>query len=61
LIGALSPARIAESDAEFNLGKASAIVQFTKPGVSITMNGSVFNTDKVRMDRESGSFLFSGD
>ena len=40
---------------------AFAIAQFTTSGGYMTMNGSVFNTDKVRKDRESGSFLLSGD
>lgn len=57
LVGALSPARFAESDAEFNLGMAFAIAQFAPPGVYITMNGNVFAGDKVRKDRESGSFV----
>ena len=57
LVGALSPARFAESDAEFNLGMAFAIAQFASPGVYITMNGNVFAGDKVRKDRGSGSFV----
>ena len=57
LLGALSPARFAESDAEFNLGMAFAIAQFASAGVYITMNGNVFAGDKVRKDRESESFV----
>ena len=57
LLGALSPARFAESDAEFNLGMAFAIAQFATPGVYITMNGIVFVGDKARKDRVTGSFV----
>jgi len=57
LLGALSPARFAESDAEFNLGMAFAIAQFASAGVYITMNGNVFVGSKVRKDRESGTFV----
>jgi L-asparaginase len=57
LVGALSPARFAESDAEFNIGMAFAIAQSAPPGVYITMNGTVFSGDNVRKDRESGCFV----
>jgi len=57
LVGALSPARFAESDADFNLGMAFATAQFAAPGVYITMNGNVFAGDQVRKDRESGRFV----
>jgi len=57
LVGALQPARFAESDAEFNLGMAFAISQYAPPGVYITMNGNVFAGDKVKKDRESGCFV----
>ncbi|HEX2583917.1 MAG TPA: asparaginase domain-containing protein [Steroidobacteraceae bacterium] len=57
LVGALQPARFAESDAEFNLGMAFAIAQFAPSGIYITMNGNVFAGDKVKKDREAGSFI----
>lgn len=56
LVGALAPARFAESDAPFNLGMAFACCQAAAPGVWITMNGSVFDGLKVRKDREAGRF-----
>ncbi|SFG00055.1 L-asparaginase [Novosphingobium sp. CF614] len=56
LVGALAPARFAESDAPFNLGMAFACCQAASPGVWITMNGSVFDGLKVRKDREAGKF-----
>jgi L-asparaginase len=42
LVGALAPARFAESDAAFNLGMAFAAAQVAPPGVYVAMNGSVF-------------------
>jgi L-asparaginase len=57
LVGALAPARFAESDATFNLGMAFATAQVAPPGVYITMNGSVFRGDKVVKDRELERFV----
>ena len=57
LVGALTPARFAESDAAFNLGMAFAAAQLAPAGVYITMNGTVFAADKVVKDRERGAFV----
>ncbi|MDG2534102.1 asparaginase domain-containing protein [Sphingomonas sp. HITSZ_GF] len=57
LVGALAPARFAESDAPFNLGMAFATVQVAQPGVYITMNGTVFEAGKVVKDCEAGKFV----
>lgn len=57
LVGALAPARFAESDATFNLGMAFATAQVAPPGVYITMNGTVFRADEVVKDRERGAFV----
>ena len=57
LVGALAPARFAESDAPFNLGMAFATAQAAPPGVYITMNGSVFDGLKVVKDRAKGAFV----
>jgi L-asparaginase len=57
LLGALTPARFAESDASFNLGMAFAAAQVAPPGVYITMNGTVFPADKVVKDRGKGAFV----
>jgi L-asparaginase len=57
LVGALAPARFAESDAAFNLGMAFACVQVARPGVYITMNGTVFEAGRVVKDREAGRFV----
>lgn len=56
LLGALTPARFAESDASFNLGMAFACSQIAPPGIYITMNGTVFPGLEVKKDRERGSF-----
>lgn len=57
LVGALTPARFAESDAVFNLGMAFATAQIAPCGVYITMNGTVFRANHVRKDRELGAFV----
>jgi L-asparaginase len=57
LLGALSPARFAESDATFNLGMAFAAAQVAPPGVWIAMNGTIFAGDRVRKDRSANAFV----
>ena len=57
LVGALAPARFAESDAAFNLGMAFACAQVAPPGVWITMNGTVFDAAHVTKDRDQGRFV----
>lgn len=57
LVGALAPARFAESDAAFNLGLAFATAQVAAPGVWIAMNGTIFDGAKVRKDRTINSFV----
>ena len=57
LIGALAPARFAESDAPFNLGMGFATAQVAAPGVWIAMNGTVFAAGHVRKDRGLGKFV----
>ena len=60
LVGALAPARFADSDAPFNLGMAFATAQVAPPGVYITMNGTVFPALGVAKDRAKGAFVASG-
>jgi L-asparaginase len=55
--GALSPARFADSDAEFNLGMAFGAVQSLPGGVYIAMSGHVFRGSEVRKDRNLGAFV----
>jgi L-asparaginase len=57
LTGALSPARFAETDANFNLGMAFATVQTAPPGIWIAMSGQVFDGLKVKKDRAAGKFV----
>lgn len=57
LVGALAPARFAESDATFNLGMAFATAQVAPPGIYLTMNGSVFRAGEVVKDRARGAFV----
>jgi len=57
LVGALAPARFAESDATFNLGMALATAQVAPAGVWIAMNGTVFDGTKVRKDRDANAFV----
>jgi L-asparaginase len=57
LVGALAPARFAESDAAFNLGMAFACAQVAPRGIWITMNGTVFPAAEVVKDRERGAFV----
>ncbi len=55
LVGALAPARFAESDAAFNLGMAFATAQVAPPGVYVAMNGSVFAAGTV--EKRNGQFV----
>jgi L-asparaginase len=57
LVGALAPARFAESDAVFNLGLAFAAAQTAGPGVFIAMNGTIFDGTRVRKDRAANRFV----
>jgi L-asparaginase len=57
-VGALAPARFAESDAAFNLGMAFACAQAAAPGVYITMNGTVFPANQVVKDRGRNAFVY---
>ncbi len=56
LVGSLSPARFKNSDAEFNIGFATAAVQTLEPGVYIAMNGQIFTARHVRKNRVLNRF-----
>ena len=56
LTGAMIPIAFGSSDGLFNLGGALAVVQVLEPGVYVTMNGRVFEWDKVRKNRATGVF-----
>jgi len=56
LTGATEPARSKLSDAPFNIGSAIAAVQLLPTGVYISINGRIFNPDKVRKNLELNRF-----
>ncbi len=56
LVGSLSPARFKNSDAEFNIGFAFAVVQAMPPGIYIAMNGRIFASGTVRKNRAANCF-----
>jgi L-asparaginase len=56
LTGAMVPYAFGSSDGLFNLGSALSFVQTLPPGVYIAMNGRCFGWDRVRKNRQSGTF-----
>jgi len=50
------PYKILDSDALFNFGTAFSAVQLLPRGVYISMNGRIFNWDKVRKNKAQGIF-----
>jgi L-asparaginase len=56
LTGAMIPYAFGSSDGLFNLGSALSFVQALPAGVYIAMNGRCFNWDRVRKNRETGTF-----
>ncbi|MDX1756353.1 MAG: asparaginase domain-containing protein [Marinobacter sp.] len=56
LVGAMQPARMRCSDAEFNLGFAWAAVKLLPPGIYLAMNGKVFEAGRVRKNRAAQRF-----
>jgi len=56
LTGAMRPYKLGDSDASFNLGAAFMAVQTAQPGVYISMNGRLFQADKVTKNRQAGLF-----
>lgn len=54
--GAMQPARMAISDAPFNLGFALAVAQCQSSGVYLAMNGQIFDPDSVVKNREQSRF-----
>lgn len=57
LTGALQPASLKHSDAEFNIGFALAAVQVLPEGVHVAMNGQILDPSRTRKDREAGRFV----
>lgn len=56
MTGAMQPASVRASDAEFNVGFALAAVQVLPPGVYIAMNGMIFDPLTTEKDRAAGRF-----
>lgn len=57
LTGAMQPATLRNSDAEFNVGFALAAAQTLSPGVYIAMNGEVFDPATTQKDRAAHRFI----
>ncbi len=56
LTGAMIPYAFGSSDGLFNLGSALSFVQCLPPGVYVAMNGQHFAWDRVRKNRQTGTF-----
>ncbi len=56
LTGALQPARMRDTDAEFNLGGAIIAAQASAPGVYIVMSGTIYSWDKCKKNPTTGHF-----
>jgi L-asparaginase len=56
LTGAMIPYAFGSSDGLFNLGSALSFAQVLPPGVYIAMNGQYFRWDRVRKNRDTGTF-----
>jgi L-asparaginase len=56
LTGAMIPYAFGSSDGLFNLGSALSFVQVLPPGVYVAMNGRYFEWNRVRKNRETGTF-----
>jgi len=56
IMGAMAPAIMKLTDADFNLGVAVAAVQTLPQGVYLCMNGRIYNVDKVVKNRAEGQF-----
>ena len=57
MTGAMQPASVRASDAEFNVGFALAAAQILPPGVYIAMNGMIFDPATTEKDRAAGRFV----
>jgi len=61
ITGAMRPGRVANSDADGNLGMAIAAVQTTPPGfVGICMHGLVLSHDMIDWDHSTGKLCHMG-
>ena len=56
LTGAMIPYAFGSSDGLFNLGSALSFVQVLPTGIYVAMNGRYFHWERVRKNRETGTF-----
>lgn len=56
ITGAMIPYSFGSSDGFFNLGNAIAFAQTLPNGVYIAMNGTYFNWNEVKKNRQTGFF-----
>ena len=56
MTGAMQPASVRASDAEFNVGFALAAAQTLPAGVYVAMNGMIFDPMTTEKDRSAGRF-----
>lgn len=56
ITGAMAPAIMKLTDADFNLGVAVAAVQALPQGVYLCMNGRIYNVDRVSKNRAEAQF-----
>jgi len=56
LTGAMVPYAFGSSDGLFNLGSAVSFAQVLPSGVYVAMNGTAFDWNQVRKNRETGYF-----
>ena len=56
IVGALKSQLIKDTDAEFNLGFATAAVQTLPPGVYVAMSGRVYDWNACQKNATSGMF-----
>ena len=58
ITGAFKPETFKNSDAEFNIGVAIGALQFIQePNIFVSMNGHVFQWDKVSRDQNTGRYI----
>jgi L-asparaginase len=60
LTGAMAPLGFEHSDGLQNLTESLFAARLMMPGVYVVMHGQVFRVDKVRKDRERGTFVWIG-
>jgi L-asparaginase len=58
LTGAMAPLGFERSDGLQNLTESLFAARLMVPGVYVVMHGQVFRADKVRKDRERGTFVW---